>query len=214
LHSVVPRCQRRFATRSPRNRSHAGRDRQSHQPSKCGQSGWVRSARGQVVVRPRSNDDLDPCESLARTVHAFDGYPAFIRNDDFRRFIAAPDAVAAWVGERDGEIVGHVAVHPSTIRPAMALASSRLGVVDAQLAVIARLMVDPGERRRGIAHSLLETAVAAARERGFVPILDVVTQYDAAVALYESAGWDRLGTVGFSLPDGTTIEEFVYQAPR
>jgi GNAT superfamily N-acetyltransferase len=96
----------------------------------------------------------------------------------------------------------------------MALAQSRLGIEAARLGVIARLMVAPTARRRGLARALLETVTDAARERGLVPILDVVTRHYGAVALYESVGWRQLGTVDFSLPDGSIIQEFVYAAPR
>jgi hypothetical protein len=46
-----------------------------------------------------------------------------------------------------------------------------------------------------------------------VPIVDVVTRHEPAVALYDNSGWTRLGTVEVELPDGTTIEEFVYRSP-
>ncbi|MDQ1379753.1 MAG: hypothetical protein QOJ71_472 [Actinomycetota bacterium] len=166
------------------------------------------------MIRPRSDDDLDACESLARTVHFVDGYPAYIPNDDFRSFFATTGALAAFVGVLDDEIVGHVALHRSTAPVAMALAQSRLGIEAARLGVIARLMVAPTARRRGLARALLETVTDAARERGLVPILDVVTRHYGAVALYESVGWRQLGTVDFSLPDGSIIQEFVYAAPR
>jgi ribosomal protein S18 acetylase RimI-like enzyme len=174
----------------------------------------VKLPHGRIVVRRRSKDDLDACESLARTVHAVDGYPAFIRDDDFARFVATPDALTALVCELDNRIVGHVALRPTTSPPAMALAASSLGVEPVQLGAIARLMVAPSARRLGIAQVLLETAADSARERGLVPILDVVTRHDAAVSLYETSGWRRLGTVDFALPDGTILEEFVYAAPR
>jgi hypothetical protein len=44
-------------------------------------------------------------------------------------------------------------------------------------------------------------------------VLDVVTTYAPAVALYERAGWKRLGTIGYPMPDGSTIAEHVYAAP-
>jgi hypothetical protein len=55
--------------------------------------------------------------------------------------------------------------------------------------------------------------MVSATSRGLVPILDVVTSDAAAIALYERMGWNRLGTIAFPLPDGSTVEEFVYSAP-
>jgi ribosomal protein S18 acetylase RimI-like enzyme len=164
-------------------------------------------------VRERSEDDLSACERLARAVHLSDGYPVFVVDGDFRRFVASPAALAGWVAEVDGEIVGHVALHPATSLRAVRLLRSKVGVDMSQLGVIARLIVAPSARRRGIARELLDIAAAEARRRGLVPILDVVTRHEAAVALYENAGWTQLGTVDFELPDGTTVEEFVYRAP-
>ena len=164
-------------------------------------------------VRAREDRDLEACERLARVVHAADGYPMFVRNDDFRSFVASPHALAAWVAEEHAEIVGHVALHSSTIPDVMRLAAAHLSVPESDLGVVARLSVAPAARRRGLARRLLDTATAGARERGLVPILDVVTRYDAAIALYERAGWERLGTVGFRFPNGTEIQEFVYRAP-
>jgi hypothetical protein len=45
-----------------------------------------------------------------------------------------------------------------------------------------------------------------------VSILDVTTSFEAAVALYENSGWQRLGRVAVALPGGTRIEELVYLA--
>jgi GNAT superfamily N-acetyltransferase len=167
-----------------------------------------------VHLRARVDADASGCERLARAVHASDGYPISLRDDDFLGFVVSPAALAAWVIVRDAEIVGHVALHARTSRPAMALAAASIGVDESELGVVARLMVSPSARRRGIARRLLDIAVAEACRRDLVPILDVVTVYEPAVALYERAGWARLGSVSFSLPNGLTVEEFVYRAPR
>jgi GNAT superfamily N-acetyltransferase len=167
------------------------------------------------TVRAREERDLEACEELARAVHATDGYPMFVRNDDFRRFIASPDALHAWVAESAaGEIVGHVALHASTIPDVMRLAATRLAVPESAIAVIARLSVVPAARRNGLARRLLEVATTDARERGLVPLLDVVTRYEAAIAWYEREGWQRLGTVDFRFPNGMEIQEAVYRAPE
>ena len=164
-------------------------------------------------VRTRVDDDLDACESLARATHVHDGYPAYVRNDDFRTFVARPGALGAWVAEVDGALAGHVALHAQTTEPAMQLVTSRLGISPAQFGVIARLIVAPDLRRRGVGGALLRTATDEARTRDLVPILDVVTRHDAAIALYHSAGWLRVGSVTLLLPDGSKLEEHVYRAP-
>jgi ribosomal protein S18 acetylase RimI-like enzyme len=164
-------------------------------------------------IRPRVDEDLDACEALARATHNQDGYPAYVRDDDFRGFVARPDALCAWVAEVDGGIAGHVALHSRTTEPAMQLVAARLGVSPDHCGVIARLIVSPDVRRRGVGGALLQTATDEARARGLEPILDVVTRHDAAIALYESSGWLRVGSVTLVLPDGSKLEEHVYRAP-
>jgi len=166
-----------------------------------------------VIVRRRTDDDLDACEALARTTHLVDGYPAYVRDDDFRHFVARPGALAAWVAEIEGTLVGHVALHSQTTEPAMQLARSHLDVSLEQLGVIARLLVAPDARRLGVGSALLRTATAEARARDLEPMLDVVTRHSAAMALYENAGWLRVGTVTLVLPDGSSLDEHVYRAP-
>jgi GNAT superfamily N-acetyltransferase len=142
-----------------------------------------------------------------------DGYPVFVPEAGFRAFVAPDAALAAWVAEDDAHIVGHVMLFPMTSLRAVGLVRSTLGLKPSQVGVVARLTVAPSMRRHGLGRRLLDVAATDARRRGLTPILDVVTRHQAAVALYENAGWIRLGAVNFDLPDGTTAEEFVYRAP-
>jgi GNAT superfamily N-acetyltransferase len=169
--------------------------------------------RSTAFVRARSDDDLSACEQLAHSVYLADGYPVFVSDGDFRGFVASPGERAAWVIEDATGIVGHVALHRTTSLRVLGLARSQLAVHSRELGVIARLMVAPSARRRGFGRRLLEVAAAEARDLGLVPILDVVTRHEPAVALYEAAGWTQLGKVDCELPDGTTVEELVYRAP-
>src|SRR5262249_19981275 len=99
-------------------------------------------------------------------------------------------------------VVGHVALHQATGADAMALACDTLGVEAARLGVVARLFTSVDLRREGVGRALLRAATDAAQARGLVPILDVWVELRAAVALYESSGWTRLGTVSVTLPSG------------
>ena len=76
--------------------------------------------------------------------------------------------------------------------------------------MIARLLVSPNARRQHVGRTLLDHAADAARQAGLVPVLDVVSTSTAAISLYESAGWHRLGTVTFQLPDGGRVGEVVF----
>ena len=77
---------------------------------------------------------------------------------------------------------------------------------------VARLLVDPNTRRRGIGRALLDHATRAALEADLVPVLDVVASARKAIALYEATGWAQVGTAELRLPDGSVLTELVYRA--
>jgi GNAT superfamily N-acetyltransferase len=164
-------------------------------------------------VRARVDADIDRCARLVDVVHVCDGYPAYLP-DDVLRFVASHDAYAAWVAEAGGRIVGHVALHSRGAREVMALVREAIGIDDRAVAVVARLLVSPTARRQGIGRALLATATGDATARGLRPIVDVATHYKPAIELYEAAGWIRIGTATLQLPDGASLDEFVYLGPE
>jgi GNAT superfamily N-acetyltransferase len=168
--------------------------------------------RVRVELRPRTDDDLDACELLAREVHDIDGYPPRFA-EDLRRFVSVPGALAAWVAEWDGAIVGHVALQPTSSPAVMLLAGEATGRAPKGLGVVARLLVAPAHRRKGLGSTLLGVAAQAAHAQGRWPILDVATHFDAAIALYDGAGWIRAGRVDVHFPDAEPLAEYVYIGP-
>jgi GNAT superfamily N-acetyltransferase len=96
----------------------------------------------------------------------------------------------------------------------MDLARAMTGLPDEQLAVVSRFFVSPAARGLGVGRALLSVATTEAGGRGFVPILDVSTNYHAAISLYEALGWARAGTVALHLRDGRVLDEFVYIGPH
>lgn len=102
---------------------------------------------------------------------------------DLRGFIVNPDALAATGLPADG------------------------------IAVVARLLVSPGARRRGAGRALLEQATTEAGRLGRRAVLDVVEEHTAAIALYERCGWTLVGRVEWTLPGDLPLREFVYVAP-
>ena len=145
-----------------------------------------------VLIRGRTEDDLSGCELLARASHDLDGYPVHMP-DDMRKFLIAPDELAAWVAEVDGEVAGHVSLHARCSPGAIKVASRASGVKEDGFGVVARLLVSPAARRRGIGRGLLDTARTEATDRGLVPMLEVVAWHEPAVSLYEALGWSRVG---------------------
>lgn len=95
----------------------------------------------------------------------------------------------------------------------MALACDATGRPPEQLCVVARLFVSPTDRRTGVGRALLAMASEGGHARGLWPILDVATQFDGAIRLYESCGWVRAGQVTVRFPGSLPLEELVYIAP-
>lgn len=164
-----------------------------------------------VLVRRRTDDDLDACEALAREVHRVDGYPPHLPGDDVRNFMLSP-AIDAWVAEVGGRVAGHVALNERSTANVMALASRATGRPEEGLAVVARLAVAPACRRQGAGRALLATATDASLALGRWPVLDVVTQFAGAIALYERCGWRRAGEVTLDLDD-VSLRELVFIGP-
>jgi GNAT superfamily N-acetyltransferase len=149
---------------------------------------------------------------IAQEVHERDGYPHYVLTE-WDVFVAMPGALQAWVADDDGTIVGHAALHPHTTVEAVGLACEKLLVGPDSLGVVARLFVTPAARGRGIARTLLDAAAAEARARELEPILDVALELTDAIALYDRAGWQRVGQVTHEFPNGERLDEYVYVAP-
>lgn len=165
-----------------------------------------------VHVRLRNQSDLATCIRIAEMVHRIDGYPKYLPTD-LQQFLASPDALSAWVAEENGDVVGHVALHQRSSDAVLALAAKALRQPADRLGVVARLLVAPEVRRKGIGRVLLATAAEEALRRGLWPILDVVTEHREAIRLYEKEGWIRAGQVTAKFGDGIELEEIVFLGP-
>ncbi|HEY0935018.1 MAG TPA: GNAT family N-acetyltransferase [Trebonia sp.] len=165
-----------------------------------------------MLIRPRQDDDLPACAALVRAVHAADRYPRYLPAD-LGNFLAPPDPYGCWVADAGGEITGHVALVARGLPASTEVAASALRRTAGQLAVVARLFVSPRARGQGAGGRLLGAAAAEAAARGLYPVLDVDTGLTAAIALYESLGWTRAGTVTVRWSDARELTEHVYLGP-
>lgn len=167
-----------------------------------------------VRIRSRTTADLARLVELARAVHDNDGYPPYLPDNDFEGFLSSGEPIDAWVAASGEEVIGHISLHAESSPGVIDLAADALGVGYSELGVIARLLVDPRQRRSGSGRLLLEHATAECRRRNLTPILDVVDRFAGAISLYEATGWTRLGSVDVRLPDGSAMREHVYAAPH
>jgi GNAT superfamily N-acetyltransferase len=174
-----------------------------------------------VKIRSSRESDIPPLVSLADLVRGVDRWPPH-RVGTTKDFIAGSVSTAALVAEEDGELIGRVAVHERSAGSVMTLASNAIGVEASGLAVVARLFVDPQRRGRGVGMKLLAASVDATIAAGRHPILDVWTELEGAIALYERAGLLRLGEVTFTFKEAcgpeclhtdNSLRSFVYSPP-
>jgi GNAT superfamily N-acetyltransferase len=166
-----------------------------------------------MIIRERSPGDGEALEAIALETHRRDGYPKYLPKD-LRSFIVRPEGLGAWVAVSDGQVVGHVALHPHGNPQVVDLAVSVTGLDKDDVAVVGRLFIAPSARRQGIGRALLERATEAAVGLGRRAVLDVVEGHSAAIELYEACGWALVGRVYWELPGGLPLRELVYLSPE
>ncbi|MCA8907746.1 MAG: GNAT family N-acetyltransferase [Rhodospirillaceae bacterium] len=118
-------------------------------------------------------------------------------------YLRRPASVAAerdwrfWVAEREGRVVGSVAIKPEPgERPAQRVAS---------------FYVHPGARRQRIGSRLMDIAEADATGRGAaIMVLWSDTRFIEAHALYEARGYRRTGETR-ALDDMSLTREFAFE---
>lgn len=143
-------------------------------------------------LRPRRPSDVPACARLLRVVYAERQYPVQFP-DAPRGWLTGPDVLDAWVVERHGEILGHVAVSTVALDSRSSLRWREVTGSDvADLAAVTRLFVRARVRGEGIGTALLDVARADVRARGLVPVMEVPGSCAAAVDLAEDLGWRLL----------------------
>lgn len=151
-----------------------------------------------LSIRARETADLPRCVEALMEVHVADRYPISWPSDP-ARWLSPPGLLRAWVAERLGAIVGHVAVTGSE--------SSTL---------VSRLFVIPSVRKQAIGRRLLGHAQTWAMGSGHSVMLEVAELGDgAAIALYERAGWKhtRSTEASWRTPEGAPVTLRYYAPP-
>lgn len=166
-----------------------------------------------VVVREKTEADHAGCLALLMEVHEADGYPLQLARGEVARFFASGNETAAWVAEHEGRILAHVALHGREHDPTLAAAARATGLPVEQLVMVARLFVVPAARRTGLGRTLVRHAAAHARSVGQRAVLDVGQTLLAAVALYESEGWERVGELHLPFDEERMLDLWVYVSP-
>jgi GNAT superfamily N-acetyltransferase/predicted DCC family thiol-disulfide oxidoreductase YuxK len=143
-------------------------------------------------IRRRREKDLAACVRLLRIVYAEGRYPSSWP-DSPRGWLEGDDILESWVLERQGEILGHIAIARVGLDPVSALRWREVTARDpSELAGVSRFFVRSRVRGQGIGSALLDVAVAESRARGLLPVADVVTVDKEATGLLEGRGWRLL----------------------
>jgi GNAT superfamily N-acetyltransferase len=155
------------------------------------------------VIRPRTEDDLEPLVRGLALVAEADRYPTRWP-DDPAGWIRSRDIIGAWVADEGGDLLGHINLRwPRDHMPAR-MWRARGGT--GECALVSRLFVVPTARRRGLGLALLEVAWARAAELDRRPVLDVRDDNRAAIDLYRRLGWMDLGSYEDRFHDDGPIE--------
>jgi GNAT superfamily N-acetyltransferase len=144
-------------------------------------------------IRRRRPKDVPACARLLRLVYADGQYPVYWPEAP-RAWQADEEVIGAWIAERHGEMLGHVAISRVGLDATSAMRWREItGRSPSELGGISRLFVRPKVAGQGIGSALLEVAVTEIRARGLLPVLEVVTASQDAIALYEARGWRLVG---------------------
>ena len=154
---------------------------------------------GVLVVRRRTDVDLDALAQVVARVRAADDYPTYLPGDDYHRLLTRPEPLEAWVSEWNSDICGHVALNTQPSPGAMQVLHDA-GIVG-PLGAIARLLVDP-DVRAGVSPERCCKRRNPRRSEASPPVLEVVESSHAAIALYRQSGWVELGRTSLALRTG------------
>jgi GNAT superfamily N-acetyltransferase len=165
-----------------------------------------------VRIRVKTPLDMPQCVDLLLRVHAADGYPLPLPRD-VPEWITPQREVASWVADRQGEVLGHVALHTAAPGPLVTAAEQATGLPAQHMAVLSRLFTTPEERRNGLGRALLRHAMAEAERLKLRLILDVGRNQTAPIALYESEGWQRLGSLDVPVANDIVLVLWLYLSP-
>ena len=147
----------------------------------------------EVEIRSREAADLPRLVEILAAQQPASRYPfRWPLPFPVEEFVVRAHEEAGWVALVDGRLAGHVSVGRVEGELAAAFAAGT-GLPAERLALVSVLFVSPASQGTGVGGRLLDTAVAWARERDRVPVLDVVPSHGTALAVYRHRGWQVVG---------------------
>ncbi|MFJ6797540.1 GNAT family N-acetyltransferase [Streptomyces sp. NPDC091268] len=132
---------------------------------------------------------------------------------DPQAWIRSANVRAAWVGEVDGKIVGHVSVMRPQGEDAVSMWIERSGDDEEHVAVLARLFVLQEARQHALGAQLMRAATSWAQGQGIRLVLDVMAKDAAAIRLYQRLGWTKIGEATHPYGEGQLMDAICFAAP-
>jgi len=151
-------------------------------------------------LRPRLAKDLGASARLAQVVASEGHFPmydareraAWLQRGGVTAWLQGPGLVDAWVVERSGELLGHVAVSRIDMHSHSAYRWREItGIEPDQMLRVSRFFVRERVRGKGVGGALLDVAVARIRVAGMLPVAEVVSE--SALRLHYDKGWRQRG---------------------
>lgn len=164
------------------------------------------------IIRRRRDADLGVLAAVLAEQQPASGYPyRWPLPFAVERFLVRDYEEAAWVAQVADPaapsgpvdpVVGHVMV--GSVEDMGEVAETfREATGCPDPAIVSVLFTATSVRGQGIGGRLLDTATEWARQRGRVPVLDVIPLHASAMAVYRHRGWVEVGRTRFDwLPDG------------
>lgn len=164
-------------------------------------------------IRRRKPGDLAMTGRLLDVVHYDARYPA-LRPESPRTWLDHPDVYDAWVCERVGRILGHVAIS-DVARDSLSALRWRETTEHApsDLMAVSRFFVRPTARQQGIGSALLDVATTAIRHEGRQPVLEMISGRRDGFPFLANRGW-RLVAIDPWGPRDRHLYICRYMAPR
>lgn len=165
------------------------------------------------TVRERQSGDLPALAAVLERVYAHDGYPVEGIADP-RAWLEHPHEIRSWTAVVDDVPVGQVTLaeaQPDDDAAHAWIEDTGGHVTD--IAVMARLFLDPGHRGAGLAGFLILALRHHAQLIGRTVVFDVMAKDTAAVEFYNRSGAERIAEVTHRFGDGLTEPALVYVFP-
>ena len=166
------------------------------------------------TVREREDADLPELAAVLERVYAENGYPVEGIADP-PAWLEHPHAIQHWTAVVDGTPFGQVTLAEAQPDDDAARAwAEHTGGSVTDIAVMARLFVDPRHRGQGLAGFLILVLRHHAYLLGRTVVFDVMAKDTAAVRLYDRSGAARIAEVTHRFNDGLTEPALVYVFPE